>query len=189
VSERSDTCCRRRPGLPPFQIDWWQCKPEPCAVHRLRHEARGLAVDLRDLMDAVLINLQLVGHHGQRRELHAEFVLGGSDFVVVLLDLTFMRAMGGEHFGRISCTESCAAPGSSPSWSTRGGEIARSYSCRHWSGFHRVELEPGVVRRALIPHVVETKKFGFGSEIDRVADAHGLDHASARLGDAAGSRL
>jgi len=36
------------------------------AVNRLGHEAGGLAVNLRDLLDAIFVNLQMVGHlhHG-----------------------------------------------------------------------------------------------------------------------------
>ena len=36
------------------------------AVDRLRHEGRGLAVDVGDLMDAVFVDLHTVGHHRQR---------------------------------------------------------------------------------------------------------------------------
>ena len=42
---------------------------------------------MRDLMDAIFVDLHLIGHQRQRVELHAEFVLGGCDFVVMLLDL------------------------------------------------------------------------------------------------------
>ena len=68
------------------------------AVDRLRHEGRGLAVDLRDLLDAVLIDLHPVGHGHERRELQAELVLGGRHFVVMLLDDAAHLGHGGEHF-------------------------------------------------------------------------------------------
>ena len=68
------------------------------AIDRLRHEGCGLAVDVGDLMDAVFVDLHLVGHEGQRIELHAEFVLGRGHFVVVLLDLHAHLRHGAEHF-------------------------------------------------------------------------------------------
>ena len=69
------------------------------AVDRLRHEAGRLAVDLRDLLDAIFVDLHLVRHHGQRREFQPEFVLGGRHLVVVLLDFDAHARHGGEHLG------------------------------------------------------------------------------------------
>ncbi len=68
------------------------------AVDRLGHEGRGLAVDLRDLRDAVFVDLHAVGHHHQRRELQAELVLRGRHFVVMLLHLAAHARHGAEHF-------------------------------------------------------------------------------------------
>jgi hypothetical protein len=48
-------------------------------------------------VDAVLIDLHLVGHEDERVELHAELVLGGGHLVVVLLDLHAHGLHGGQH--------------------------------------------------------------------------------------------
>ena len=69
------------------------------AIDRLRHEGRGLAVDVGDLVDAVFVDLHLVSHQRQRVEFHAEFVLGGGHFVVMLLDLDAHLGHRTEHFG------------------------------------------------------------------------------------------
>jgi hypothetical protein len=46
----------------------------------------------------VFVDLHLVGHQRQRVELHAEFVLGGGHFVMVLLDLDAHLGHRAEHF-------------------------------------------------------------------------------------------
>ena len=68
------------------------------AIDGLRHEGRRLAIALRHLMDAVFVDLHLIGHLGQRRELETKFMLGGGHFVVMLFDLGAHRRHGGEHF-------------------------------------------------------------------------------------------
>ena len=49
-----------------------------------------------------------------------------------------------------------------------------------------VDHEAGVVGLGGVAHVVEHEELGLGSEIDGVADAHGLDHGFGLAGDAAG---
>ena len=68
------------------------------AEQRLGHEGRRLAVGLRDLMHDVLIDLHVVGHRDHRAELHAEFVLGCCDFVVVLFDDDAHLGQHRQHF-------------------------------------------------------------------------------------------
>ena len=46
------------------------------AVDRLRHEGRRLAVAVGDVVDAVLIDLHLVGHGQQRAEAVREYLIG-----------------------------------------------------------------------------------------------------------------
>src|SRR6266849_6989997 len=67
------------------------------AVDRFGHEGRGLAVDVGDLVDAVFVDLHLVGHAHHGGELEAQLVLGGADLVVVLLDLAAHPRHGAEH--------------------------------------------------------------------------------------------
>src|SRR5260221_12401218 len=68
------------------------------AVDWLGHEGHRLAVDLGDLLDAIFVDLRLVGHLHHRPELHPEFVLRGPDFVVMLLDFDAHAGHGAEHF-------------------------------------------------------------------------------------------
>jgi len=73
--------------------------PEPLSPKiGFRHEGRRLAIGIGDLVDGVFVDLQMVGHRGQRAELHAEFVLRGGHFVVVLLDVDAHGRHGREHF-------------------------------------------------------------------------------------------
>src|SRR5215472_7959261 len=68
------------------------------AIDRLRHEGCGFAVDLRDLLDAVLVDLHLLGHAHHRRKFHAQFVLRRADLVMVLLHLYAHPRHRREHF-------------------------------------------------------------------------------------------
>jgi hypothetical protein len=68
------------------------------AENRLRHEGRRLAVALRDLMDAIFIDLQVVRHRRQGPELQSELMLRRRHLVMVLFDLRAHRGHGGEHF-------------------------------------------------------------------------------------------
>ena len=69
------------------------------AVDRLRHERRGLAVAVGDIVDAVFVDLQWSAMLHQRAELHAEFVLALRHLVVVLFDHHAHLAHGGQHLG------------------------------------------------------------------------------------------
>ncbi len=157
------------------------------AVDRLRHEARGLAVDLRDLRDAVLVDLQLVGHQRHRRELHAELVLGGRHLVVVLLDLHAHLGHGGEHFRThvlrrvLRRDREVAFLGADvmPEIAALIGGVGVGRE------FDRVELEAGLVGLRAVAHVVEDEELGLGAEEDGVADAHRLHHRLGLPGDAA----
>ena len=51
-----------------------------------------------DHFDRVFIHLHAVRHGGQRVELHAEFVLGRGDFMVVFFRLQAELFEDGEHF-------------------------------------------------------------------------------------------
>ena len=120
------------------------------AIDRLRHEGGGLAVDVRDLVDAILVDLHLVGHQRHGVELHAELVLGGSDFVVMLLDLDAHLGHGAEHFRAhvlhriLRRDREVAALGADAV-----AEVAAFiFGVRIGRQFGGVELEAGVVGRA-----------------------------------------
>ena len=66
---------------------------------------------LRDLVDAVFVDLHLVGHQRQRVELHAELVLGGRHLMVMLLDLDAHLGHGGKHLGAHVLHRSCGGTG------------------------------------------------------------------------------
>ena len=157
------------------------------AIDRLRHERCGLAVDLRDLLDAVLVDDQPIGHHRERREFQAEFVLRGSHFVMVLLDDAAHARHGSKHFRahvlrRILRRHREVAFFGADAMAEIAAFVV---GVRIGRQFDRVELKAGVVRVYLVFHVVEHEELGFGSEEDRVADAHRLDHGLGLLGDAA----
>ena len=69
------------------------------AEDRLRHEGRGLAIGVRHIVDHIFVDLHLVGHGDQRRELHAELVLGGGHLMVMLLDGDAHLSHHREHLG------------------------------------------------------------------------------------------
>ncbi|TPV98500.1 MAG: hypothetical protein USCAAHI_02060 [Beijerinckiaceae bacterium] len=157
------------------------------AEHRLRHEGRRLAVALRHLVDAIFVNLKVVGHRRQRPELQAELMLRRTHLVVVLFDLGAHLRHGGEHFathvlrrilrrhrkiaalGAHAMTEVAALVG--------GVRIRRK--------FGGIEDEPGIVGVRLEADVIEHEKLGFRPEIDGVADPCGSQIGFGLLGDAA----
>ncbi len=126
----------------------------------------------------------MVGHHHQRAEFHAEFVLGGRHFVVMLLDLDAHLGHGAEHFG--------AHVLSGVLWRHREisllGADAVTQIAALIFGIHvrgqldRVDPEAGVVGIGLELHVVEHEEFGFGPEIDVVADARRFHVGDGLLG-------
>ena len=54
------------------------------AEHRLRHEGRRLAVNMRHVVDHVFVDLQRIARLGDRPELDAEFMLRCAHLVVML---------------------------------------------------------------------------------------------------------
>ena len=69
------------------------------AIDRLRHEGRGLAVAMGDIMHAVFVDLHEVSLLHQRAELRAKFMLGLRHFMVMLFDRQAHLTHGGEHLG------------------------------------------------------------------------------------------
>ena len=133
---------------------------------------------LRDLLDAVLVDLHPVGHHRQRRELQPELVLGRGHFVVVLLDHAAHARHGGEHFrahvlrGVLRRHREIALLGADVVAEIAAFVVGVGIGRK----FDRVELEAGVVGVGAILHVVEHEELGLRAEEDGVADAHRLDH-------------
>ena len=128
---------------------------------------RRLAVGVGDVVDAVLVDLQVVGHRRQRAELHAELVLGGGHLVVVLLDLDAHRRHR-RRASRSACPAASrsAAPGSSRPWcAMRWPRLPLSYSVSELVGSSMASmLKPvlyGVGREA---HVVEDEELGLRAE-------------------------
>ena len=122
-----------------------------------------------------------------RVELHAEFVLGGSDLVVMLLDLDAHLGHRAEHFGAhvlhriLRRNREVARLGADAV-----AEIAALiFGVRIDRQFRRVQLEAGVVGRGLVADVVEHEELRLRPEEDGVADAHRLDHRLGLLGHAA----
>src|SRR3546814_19547312 len=54
-------------------------------LDRLWHEGRGLAIGMGNLMHDVFVDLHAIGGRHQRAELEAQLVLGGGDFVMMLV--------------------------------------------------------------------------------------------------------
>ena len=157
------------------------------AIDRLRHESRRLAIALGDVVDAVLIDLHLVGHVHQGVELHAELVLGGGDLVVVLLDLDAHRRHGGEHLAahvlrRVERRDREVAALGLDAVAEIAALVIGVAVGRQLGG---VELEAGVVGVGHELHVVEDEELGLRADIDRVADAGRLQEGLGLLGDAA----
>ncbi len=130
----------------------------------------------------------MVGHQRQRVELHAELVLGGSDLVVVLLDLDAHLGHGAQHLRAhvlhrvLRRDREVAALGANA--------VAEVAALIFGVGVGRqlrgVEPEAGVVGAGGEAHVVEHEELGFGADEHGVAHAHRLHHGFGLLGDAAG---
>ena len=157
------------------------------AVNGLGHEGRGLAVALRHHVDAIFIDLHVVGHGDERAELEAELVLRGGHLVVVLLDDRAHLRHRGQHLAAhvlrriLRRNREIAALGAHPMAEIAafvGGVLVDRQ-------FDRIDLEAGVVGVGLEADVVEHEELGLGTEEGRVADARGLEIGLGLLGDAA----
>ena len=157
------------------------------AIDRFWHERRGLAVDLRNLLNAVFIDHQLVGHLRQRRELHAEFVLRRADFVMMLLDFHIHLGHRRQH---LTTHVLCSVLRRYREVTLLRADVVAQISAFIFGvgigrELDRVDPEPGVVRRSRVFYVVKHEKLGFGAEEDRVAHAVGFHHAFGLFGNAA----
>ena len=133
------------------------------AEDRLRHEAGRLAIGMRHIVDHILVDLHLVGHGDERVVLHAELVLGGGHFVMVLFDGDAHLGHDGEHFGAhvlrrvLRIDREIAALGAHPVAEIAGLVFGVGVGRQ----FDRVDLEAGIVGRRREAHVVEDEELGF----------------------------
>ena len=153
----------------------------------LGHEGRGLAVALGDLMDAVLVDLHVVGHRGQRAELETKFVLRGSHFVMVLLDYGAHGLHRRKHFAahvlsRVDRGDREIAALGANAVAEVAALIIHIRIARQFDG---IELESRVVGLCGEAHVVKHEEFSLGTDEHSVADAGRLQVSLGLLGDAA----
>ena len=103
-------------GLPPFQIDWWKCMPEPLSPKSgLGMKVTVLPCRRATFLTMYLNHISLSAMLQQRVEAHVDLGLaGGGDLVVLALDLDADASMTAHISVRMSCWLSVGAPGSSP---------------------------------------------------------------------------
>lgn len=142
------------------------------AEDRLRHEGCRFAIGIGDLVHNILVDLHLVGAGDQRVELHAQLVLCGSHFVVMLFNDDAHFGENRQHFGahvlqavdrrNREITALDARTVAEVAGLVVGVVIGRQ--------FGRIELEAGVVGICLVFHIVEDEEFRLGTDENRVAD-------------------
>ena len=157
------------------------------AINGLGHEGCGLAVGLGDLLDAILVEQDVIGSGDHRRELDAEFVLGRGHFVVVLFD---NDAHGGEGFEHFTADVLGAIDGGNREVTLLERDVVAGVAAfvigvRIGAEFGGVDLETDLVGRGRVLHVVKQEEFGLGTETDEITDAGGLDERFGLLGDRA----
>ncbi len=143
----------------------------------LWHECCRLAVGLGHVVDNVLVLLLFVRLVGQGAKDHAQLVLAGRHFVVVLVDLHAHALHSGQHLGaHFLCVVD---------WVHR--EVAAFDARTVASVAHLVfgicvpctveciDFKGHFVHRNLKTHVVEDEEFSFWAEIRCVTDAGGLE--------------
>ncbi len=138
-----------------------------------RHESRGLAIGMRNLMYDIFVNLRTITSFGQFTKSDTQLVLSGSDFVMVLVH-------GQAHFHH-RCDHFTPNIDGAINW--RYGEIPAfgAGTMTHIADiiltagigrqFNIINTETGTVIAIFKLHVVEHEKFRLGTNIDRIANA------------------
>jgi len=141
-----------------------------------------------DILDAVFINLHLVGHGGQRAELGAELVLGLRDLVVMLLDRQAHLAHGGEHLGAQIALAIHGRHGEVPA--LHAGAVAHiAFRIVLHVGarpLDRIELIGAEIAARAEFHAVEDEEFRLGADKGGIADTGGFQIILGLLGGGAG---
>ena len=157
------------------------------AEHRLRHEGRRLAVALRHLVDAIFVDLKVIGHRRQRPVLQTELMLRRTHLVVVLFHLGAHLRHGGEHFAThvlrriLRRHREIAALGAHPVT-----EIASLVGCvRIRRKFGRIDDKAGVIGIGTETDVVEDEELSLGTKGGGIADPCGNHIGFGLLGNAA----
>ena len=146
------------------------------AIDRLRHEGRGLAVAVGDVVDHILVDLHVVGLLHQRAELRAELMLRLRHLVVVFLAGDAHLDHGREHFGAqvhfaIDRVHREIAALHARAVAHIAFRVVLHVGAR---ALDRVEAEVAEIAARAELHIVEHEELGLGAEERRVADAGGL---------------
>ncbi len=143
-------------------------------------------------MDDVFVDLQIVGHLDQRRELGAELVLGGGHFVMVLFRFDAHLAHERQHLGADVLAgidrrnrEVAALDGGTVAQIGMFEAVAAIVGAGIVGAFLGVEGIEALVHRDVETHVVENEEFGFGTEKGGVAEAGAGEILLGRLGNGA----
>ena len=153
-------------------------------LDRLGHEGRGLAVDMGDLLHDILVDLQIVGGFDERSEGHAQLVLSGGDFVVMLVAGQAHLDHGRDHF---AADIDCAVDRGHGEIPALGARTVRQIAALIFlAGVGRqLDVVDGIARTGIAilePDIVEHEEFGFHADVDRVAQAGALDEGFGALG-------
>ena len=146
------------------------------AKNRLRHERGRFAKSVRHIVDRIFVDLKVISNRCECLELHAQLVLSGRHFVVMLFDFDAHFSHRREHFRpQVLCavdwvywevTTLCAGTVTHIAHFILGAHIVRQ--------FDTVEHEACVVWRGREAHVIKDEEFCFRAEINCVTDAGAL---------------
>ena len=160
---------------------------------RLRHERDRLAVAAGDVLDAVLVDHQLVAHLDDRAELHVDLGLAAGRHLVVLgldLDAALLHLeahLGADVLQRVHRRDREVAllvARLVAEVRTAGVLLAAGVP----AALDRVEEVEAAVRARLEARRIEDEELGLGPEVDGVADARALQVVGRLLGDVARDR-
>ena len=146
------------------------------AVDRLRHEGCGFAVRVCHVVDDVLVLLQVVGLLGQRAKDHAQLVLTGRHFVVVLVNFHADALHCGQHLVTDVLSSVCRVDREVTAFDTRAVAHVAHFEVGVCvpSCVDCVNFEGHFVHRVRILDVVEQEEFSFRTPVGYVTDARGL---------------
>jgi hypothetical protein len=153
----------------------------------LRHEGRGLAVLMSDVVDHVLEHLRPVGALDQRAEQGADLALARrGDFVVVHFDRDADRFERQDH-RRADVVQAVdrrhREVAALDPWTVTGSTLTFGFFATRPGGFLRKDFQGAAGHVDAPGHRIKDEEFGFRSKISGVTNAAGLQVGFGTLGD------
>ena len=157
--------------------------------HRLGHEGGRFAVFARHVAHHVLVDHHVVGRADQLGKLHAQFVLGGGDFVVLLLDRHPQGGHGQQHFAA-HVLEGVVGGNREIAFLQLDfvGQVAAFFEAgRVPGGLNRIDAVEAAAGAGVVANVVKDEELGLRAKEGRIGQAGGIEVIEGFLGQGPGA--